>query len=73
VDQFQAETNWQPTETLLAAGALLYTEYDFFKRQLMKLIVWREGGPTDAGRDYEFTDWDALSKFVDSFVEMISS
>ncbi|MCP4317687.1 MAG: protoporphyrinogen oxidase [Hyphomicrobiales bacterium] len=72
VDQFLAETGWRPTETFLVAGALLYTQYDFFKRQIMKLIVWRGGGPTDAGRDYEFTDWDALSEFVDSFVEMIS-
>ncbi len=61
VDQFLAETGWHPTETVLAAGALLYTEYDFFKRQIMKLIVWKGGGPTDASRDYEFTDWEALS------------
>ena len=38
--------------------------------KIMKLIVWRGGGPTDATEDYEFTDWDALAKFVDSFIEM---
>ena len=70
VDQFLTETGWQPTRTELVAGALAYTRYDFFKRQIMKLIVSRGGGPTDASHDYEFTDWDALSKFVDSFLEM---
>ena len=73
VDRFLAETGWRPTETVLVAGALRYTQYDFFKRQIMKLIVWKGGGPTDADRDYEFTDWDAVSEFVDSFLEKISS
>ena len=72
VDQFCAETGWRPTETVLVAGALLYTQYDFLKRQIMKFILWKGGGPTDADRDYEFTDWGALSAFADSFVEMIS-
>lgn len=73
VDKFLAETGWRPSETYLVAGALLYTQYDFFKRQIMKLIVWKGGGPTEADRDYEFTDWDALSAFVDSFLEKISA
>jgi len=73
VDQFVTETGWRPTKTELVGGALVYTQYDFFKRQIMKLIVWKGGGPTDASQDYEFTDWDALSKFVESFVEMAGS
>lgn len=73
VDRFLEETGWQPTETLLVAGALLYTQYDFFKRMMMKFIVATHGGPTDSSEDYEFTDWDALSRFVDAFVEKISS
>jgi menaquinone-dependent protoporphyrinogen oxidase len=39
----------------------------------MKLIVRKGGGPTDASQDYEFTDWDALSRFVDSFIETANS
>jgi menaquinone-dependent protoporphyrinogen oxidase len=73
VDQFLAETGWHPTRTELVAGALVYTRYDFFKRQIMKLIVWRGGGPTDASQDFEFTDWDALSRFVDSFIVTANS
>lgn len=70
VDQFLAETGWQPTQTELVAGALVYTQYDFFKRQIMKFIVRKGGGPTDASHDYEFTDWNALSKFIDSFIKV---
>lgn len=33
----------------------------------MKYIAYRKGGPTDTSRDYELTDWDDLSHFVDSF------
>ena len=73
VDQFLTETGWRPTRTELVAGALVYTQYDFFKCQIMKLIVWKGGGPTDASQDYEFTDWGALSRFVDSFLEMAGS
>ena len=69
VDQFVTDTGWHPTQTEFVAGALVYTQYDFLKRQIMKLIVWRGGGPTDASQDYEFTDWDALSRFIDSFIE----
>ena len=30
----------------------------------MRMIVRREGGPTDASRDYEYTDWDAVDAFA---------
>lgn len=72
-ERFLDETGWRPTRTEPVAGALLYTRYDFFKRQLMKLIVRSGGGPADASQDYEFTDWDALGGFVDSFLDSISS
>ena len=55
------------------ASALVYVQYDFFKRQVMKLIVWKGGGPTDATQDYEFTDRRELDKFVDSFIASAAS
>jgi menaquinone-dependent protoporphyrinogen oxidase len=71
VDRFVAETGWRPTKTLLLAGALRYTGYDYFKQQIVKYIVMKGGGPSDTKRDYEFTDWQALLKFVDSCLEMV--
>jgi menaquinone-dependent protoporphyrinogen IX oxidase len=30
----------------------------------MRFIAWREGAPTDARRDYEFTNWTAVRQFA---------
>jgi menaquinone-dependent protoporphyrinogen oxidase len=69
VDRFVADTGWRPTKVLLLAGALRYSGYDYFKQQIVKYVVMKGHGSEDTERDYEFTDWGALSKFVDSFLE----
>ena len=38
--------------------------HGFIKRVVMRFIAWREGAPTDARRDYEFTDWKAVRQFA---------
>jgi menaquinone-dependent protoporphyrinogen oxidase len=72
VKDFLAETQWTPRRMDHAAGAFRYTQYDFFKRWAMKYIAYRKGQPTDTSRDYEYTDWDALGRFVDDFIGEIS-
>src|SRR5690606_17367294 len=67
VDDLVRETGWSPTRVHLAAGALKYTQYDFFKRLLVKLIADRRGGNTDTSRDWVYTDWSALDRFVAEF------
>lgn len=69
VEKFGNETGWWPVSVHHAAGALKYTEYDFFRRWMLKRIAEKEGGPTDTSRDHEFTDWDALDGFVTGFVK----
>ena len=44
IERFLAETGWRPARSASLAGALPYSRYGFFKRLLMRLIVWREGG-----------------------------
>lgn len=68
VEKFSQETGWWPVSVHHAAGALRYTEYDFFRRWMLKRIAEKEGGPTDTSRDHEFTDWVALDDFIDGFV-----
>ena len=70
VDRFVLETGWRPTKVLLSPGALRYSGYDYFKQQIIKYVVMKGHGLEDTERDYEFTDWKALSEFVDSFLEM---
>lgn len=67
-DQLLAESGWTPRHVHHAAGALRYTEYDFFKRWMVKRLAAREGAPTNTARDFELTDWDALESFVTAFV-----
>jgi menaquinone-dependent protoporphyrinogen oxidase len=51
----------------LIAGALKYTQYDFFKRYIMRMIAQQAGGDTDTSHDTEYTDWDDVGRFVDEY------
>lgn len=62
------ETGWTPKATHHAAGAIRYSQYDFFKRLAIKYIAARRGQHTVTSRDYDLTDYDALKAFVMDFV-----
>lgn len=68
---FLEEVGWKPLMVTQIAGALKYTQYDFFKRLVMKMIAKKEGHPTDTSQDYEYTDWDAVKEFVKEFAVKI--
>lgn len=61
---FEERTGWTPTRRTTFAGALQYREYDFGTRLLMRLLMKRMHHPTDASRDYDYTDWDAVAAFA---------
>ncbi len=67
VHDLSETTGWWPVMKHHAAGALKYLEYDYFKRWIMKRIAKKSAGPIDTSQDYEFTDWDALDRFIDQF------
>jgi len=64
IDGFIADTGWRPERILPVAGALAYSKYNVFIRFVMKRIARKAGAPTDTSRDYEFTDWAAIDRFV---------
>ena len=64
---FLQNTGWAPTDTMEVAGALKYTQYDFFKRLALQMIAKRSGGSTDTSCDHEYTDWTALARFLSDF------
>lgn len=64
-DKLPKASGWTPEVTGMFAGALKYTQYGWFTRQLMKKIVRRQGGDTDTTRDYEYTDWAIVDGFAD--------
>jgi menaquinone-dependent protoporphyrinogen oxidase len=61
-------TKWNPLVTEQVAGALLYTQYGFVKRMLVRSIMKKAGGDTDTSRDYEYTNWDHVRLFLDHFI-----
>ena len=68
-EKFTTETQWQPTQTITFAGAVKYTKYGILTRYIMKWIAKREGGSTDTSRDHEYTDWDAVVRFSEQFID----
>jgi menaquinone-dependent protoporphyrinogen oxidase len=67
-EEFLKETGLKPGMVRLVAGALKYTQYDFFKRYIMRMIAKQAGGSTDTSRDTEYTDWDDVGRFVDEYL-----
>lgn len=68
IEEFCAETGWQPTGTLAVAGALRYTSYGMLKRQLMKQIARDKGLSTDTRSDAVYTDWNRVRSFTEQFL-----
>jgi len=66
--QFADDTGFDAGMVRCFAGALVYTKYDWLKRMLMKSIAKKEGGEVDTSRDWEYTDWKEVSRFVDEYL-----
>ncbi len=66
------ETGWVPTMRHDAAGALKYLEYNYFKTLLMRRIAAHAGAPVNSKQDYELTDWDGLTAFINEFLAKAS-
>ena len=64
LDDFEERTGWTPRLRTTFAGALLYREYHFVTRLVMRVLMKRGGRPTDTRRDYDYTDWDAVEAFA---------
>ena len=72
VEGFVQQTGWQPRKIGRFAGALLYTQYGFFKRWIMKKIAREKESPdTDTSRDYVYTDWHGVRRFAEEFLEIL--
>ncbi len=64
VERFVKRTGWRPKRVELIAGALRYSKYNFLIRFIVRRITAKEGGDTDTSRDYEYTDWPAVTRFA---------
>ncbi|MDQ4491884.1 flavodoxin domain-containing protein [Sinomonas sp. ASV486] len=75
VDEFEEQTGWRPAKVALFAGALLFTQYGFVKRLMMKRIAAGKPGTlgTDTSRDYVYTEWDGVRRFAEDFAAGLSA
>jgi menaquinone-dependent protoporphyrinogen oxidase len=73
IADFNEQTGFLPTYTKTVAGALPYTQYNFFIRWVMKRIVAKEGGDTDTSRDYVYTNWAALDRTMEDFLGQLDN
>jgi menaquinone-dependent protoporphyrinogen oxidase len=73
VDAMVADTGWQPDLVGLFGGALLYREYGFVKRTMLKKIAGSSGLDTDVGRNYDYTDYARVEAFGKEFIGLLPS
>ena len=72
VQKFVQQTGWRPRQVGFFAGALLYTQYGFFKRWIMKKIARDKRSPdTDTSRNYVYTDWNSVRRFAEEFLDTL--
>jgi menaquinone-dependent protoporphyrinogen oxidase len=64
VADFLVQAGWHPRHVVKLAGALRYTRYGWFIRQIMRLISGSQGRPTDTRKDHELTDWAQVERFA---------
>ena len=67
IAKFLRKTGWQPKLVASIAGAVKYSVYGPIKRRVMVVFVGLGGGETDTSRDYEYTDWAAVTRFGEDF------
>jgi menaquinone-dependent protoporphyrinogen oxidase len=70
VEQLVTKADLRPRVVATFAGALPYTTYGWFTRRVMRSIARREGNATDTSRDHEYTDWNAVNRFVDEVMAL---
>lgn len=69
VEDLIAASGFHPQYRGVFGGALLYTQYGFLKRMLMKRIAKSGGLATDDHKDHVYTSWKAVDAFANQVLE----
>lgn len=72
IGEFEDETGWTPARLEHVAGAFRFTEYDFFRSWAMRWIASQKGQRVDPHADTEYTDWAALARLLDEWLDGLS-
>jgi menaquinone-dependent protoporphyrinogen oxidase len=67
--RFVRETGWTPNVLYPVAGALLYRQYGFAIRAMMRFISGMVGASTDTSRNHDYTDWPAIERYANELAD----
>ncbi|MGL6315190.1 menaquinone-dependent protoporphyrinogen IX dehydrogenase [Vibrio sp. WXL103] len=70
IKTFLKKSTWQPSLIGVFAGALYYPRYNWIDRNMIKLIMTLTGGETDTSKEVEYTNWQKVDKFAETFNKM---
>jgi menaquinone-dependent protoporphyrinogen oxidase len=73
IDRFIADTGWRPKWVKPIAGAIVYSKYNPLVKFIMRRIAKMAGAGTDTSRDYVYTDWKGLDRFLGDFAQQLSA
>ena len=76
IDAFVLSTGWQPATVETFAGKLAWSQYDFFTRLLLKLILrslHRPADERDTSHDHDYTDYEAVRRFAEAFADKVAT
>lgn len=67
--KFLTSIKWKPELAAVFAGALYYSKYNWFDRNMIRFIMWLGKGDTDVSKPIiEYTDWDCVDEFAKLFL-----
>jgi menaquinone-dependent protoporphyrinogen oxidase len=68
VKDFVRSTGWTPGESQLVGGAVKFSRYNPLVRFVTRRALAAKGQNLDTRRDYDYTDWEAVTRFAKAFV-----
>jgi menaquinone-dependent protoporphyrinogen oxidase len=68
---FVEATGWTPDRVEQVAGAYMPSQYDIFRRFIMRRIIATKDAKTDLSSDYDYTDWRALDRIIDDWINSL--
>lgn len=71
-EEFIEATGWTPSRVEQVAGAYVPSEYDIFRRFIMRRILAAKNPEADLDADKEYTDWNLLFRTTDDWLAGIN-
>lgn len=69
--KFKNKSGWSPKLASIFAGAIIYSEYKWYDRIIIQLIMYITNGPTKTSENYEFTDWNKVNSFSTKIAKLL--